>query len=354
MILNENWRNALLLAESTIHDAIRVLNDTSLKIVLIASEAGVLIGTITDGDIRRGLLIGIDINDSVVKILNPKPIFVDKYTSQDRVREIMSTSRIYQIPILDHNMILVGMHIWDDINFPIKRENMLVIMAGGKGTRLLPKTLKTPKPMLPLAGRPILEHIIFRARNQGFNNIVIAIQHLGESIETYFGTGGAFGVDITYLRENLPLGTAGALSLLPKIPDREILVTNGDLITDVRFDRILDFHIHHEAAGTMAVQHYNLINPFGVVKTRGLEIIGFEEKPINQSLINTGIYVLDPLTLTYLDKSSPCNMPELFEKIRSKGHKTYAYPIHEHWTDIGEPKDYIKASEEFLDSGKII
>jgi NDP-sugar pyrophosphorylase family protein len=197
--------------------------------------------------------------------------------------------------------------------------------------------------MLQIAGKPILEHIITGARNQGFRNIALAVHHLAEVIENYFGDGSSSGVEIQYLREEFPLGTAGALSLINPPPKEDILVINGDVITDLRFERILDFHEQFQAMGTMAVQMHELQNPFGVVNTSGVEIVSYEEKPSTHSMINAGIYVLDPSAVSLLEPKTYFSMPALFERLRENGYKTIAYPIHEKWTDIGRHDDFAKA-----------
>jgi NDP-sugar pyrophosphorylase family protein len=224
----------------------------------------------------------------------------------------------------------------------------MLIMAGGKGTRLHPQTINCPKPLLPIAGKPILEHIIDRARNQGFTNFVFAIHYLGHMIENYFGDGKKFGVKIQYLRESSPLGTAGALSLLNPKPDSSFILTNGDIITDINFAELLSFHQLNSADATMAVREHQWQNPFGVVETQGLDIIRFEEKPITRSHINAGIYVLEPLVLSLLEKSVPCDMPTLLKRLQEKSKRVIAFPVHEQWIDIGQPTQFEHATDKLL------
>ena len=218
-------------------------------------------------------------------------------------------------------------------------------MAGGKGSRLHPQTENCPKPLLPIAGKPILEHIIERAKIEGFSHFILAIYHLGHMIEEYFGNGDALGVRIEYLREESPLGTAGALSLLNPLPESAFVVTNGDVITDIRYGELLDFHNQHGATATMAVRVHEWQNPFGVVETQGLEIVGYEEKPVSRSHINAGVYVIEPSVIGLLTKFISCDMPTLFERIRANEKKVVAYPIHENWLDIGRPDEFLKAIE---------
>jgi NDP-sugar pyrophosphorylase family protein len=215
----------------------------------------------------------------------------------------------------------------------------MVIMAGGKGIRMRPYTENCPKPMLEVGGKPMLEHIIERSKADGFRNFIIALNYLGHMIEDHFGDGSNWKVKISYLREEEPLGTAGALSILQKSLDKPFLVTNGDVMTDIHYCDMLDFHLHHNAMATMAVSQYEIQNQFGVVKTKGLEIEGFEEKPIYRSHINSGIYVLNPDVLNLLESNKRCDMPTLFEQIKENGGRTIVYPMHEPWLDVGRPED---------------
>ena len=341
----QDWRQGLLPSNATIRRAIQNLNETSFRIVLIATEAGVIEGTLSDGDIRRGILKGLDLNSPITSIINRKALVVPQDMKRELVMQLMLANQIQQIPIVDDQHHIVGLHLWDELTLPPKRPNIMVIMAGGMGTRLLPYTETCPKPMLHVADKPMLEHIIERAKLEGFNHFVIAIHYLGEMIESYFGDGKSLGVIIDYLREKKPLGTAGALSLLDPIPEAPFIVTNGDVITDIRYGEMLDFHTRHGAASTMAVRVHEWQHPFGVVQTNGVEIVGFEEKPIARSHINAGIYVLDPVALSALTAHEHCDMPTLFERIQNKNQRTVAYPMHEPWLDVGRPDDLVQANK---------
>ena len=346
MITTEKkWRQAILPESSTIEQAIRNLNKVSIKIVLVVEEANKLIGTISDGDIRRGLLKGLDLNSSIASIVNHNSMMVPPEIERDMVMQLMVANKIHQIPVVDSKQRLVGLHLWDEITTPPTRANLMVIMAGGKGTRLLPYTQNCPKPMVLVAGKPMLEHIIERSKLEGFNHFVLAIQHLGHIIETYFGNGERLGVKIDYIREQSPLGTAGALSLLNPKPDMPFIVTNGDVMTDMSYGELLDFHNRYQASATMAVRIHELQHPFGVVRTKGVDIIGFEEKPIAQSHINAGIYVLEPSALDALSNSEHCDMPTLFSRVKERAARTIVYPMHEPWLDVGRPDDLAKANK---------
>lgn len=333
------WRQAILPANSTIEQAIRNLDQVAIKIVLVTNETGVLEGTISDGDIRRGLLKGLGLNSQISSVIHRNALVVPPELGRELVKQLMVANKIQQIPVVDDEYHVIGLHLWDEITTPPSRPNLMVIMAGGKGTRLLPHTENCPKPMLSIAGKPMLEHIIDRAKLEGFNHFVLSIHYLGHMIESHFGNGDRLGVQIDYLREESPLGTAGALGLLNPLPDFPFVVTNGDVMTDIRYGELLDFHIRHDAAATMAVRVHEWQHPFGVVRTQGVEIVGFEEKPISRTHINAGVYALDPAALIDLTADERCDMPTLFERLQARTQRTVAYPMHEPWMDIGRPDD---------------
>lgn len=337
------WRQAILPPAATIQQAIHNLDLHGLRLVLVTNESGELIGTLSDGDIRRGLLRGLGMESPIEEIVFRGPLVVPPNMSRETVLHLMTANKIQQIPIVDPNRHVIGLHLWDEVAGPSQHDNTVVIMAGGKGTRLRPMTEDCPKPMLLVAGRPMLEHIVERSRLEGFQHFVIAIHYLGHIIEEHFGNGERFGVHIEYLREEAPLGTAGALSLLPA-PSKPFIVTNGDLITDIRLSDLLDFHHRHAAEGTMAVRVHEWHHPFGVIEIDGVDIVRLEEKPVARSHINAGVYALDPVALSYLKAGEPCDMPMLFERIRANGRRTVAYPMHEPWLDVGRPADLAAAN----------
>ena len=338
------WRQALLSPNASIDQAIRNLDATGIKIVLVVNESGALEGTVSDGDIRRGLLKGFNLNSELANIVHRNALVALPEMGRELVMRLMAANKVQQIPVVDEHHRVVGLHLWDEISSPLARSNMMVIMSGGVGARLRPHTENCPKPLLPIAGKPILEHIIDRAKLEGISHYVLAIHYLGHMIEEYFGNGNRLGVQINYLREDFPLGTAGALSLLNPIPDAPFLVTNGDVITDIRYGELLDFHIRQSAVATMAVRMHEWQHPFGVVETAGVEIIGFQEKPVARTHINAGVYVLDPAALNTLVPGEHCDMPSLFERLQIKKGRTVAFPMHEPWLDIGRPDDLKQAN----------
>jgi dTDP-glucose pyrophosphorylase len=348
----EVWQRAMLPVGATIGQAIANLDEVAVKIVLVVNDSGMLEGTISDGDIRRGLLKGLDLSSPIRNVIHRNALVVSPNMERETVMQLMVANKIQQIPVVDDERHLVGLHLWDKITTPQVHPNIMVIMAGGKGTRLRPHTENCPKPMLEIGGKPMLERIIEQAVADGFKNFIISLHYLGHLIEDYFGNGSSHGINIEYLKEKSPLGTAGCLSLLQKLPDLPFIVTNGDVLTDIRYHEFLEFHNRHEAIGTMAVRQHEIHNQFGVVITKGVEIEGFEEKPIYRSHVNAGIYVLNPSALKYLEYEKHCDMPMLFERIKSNAGKTIVYPMHEPWLDVGRPVDLNIARKTFTNESE--
>ncbi|QWD94858.1 nucleotidyltransferase family protein [Polynucleobacter sp. MG-Unter2-18] len=344
--LDEIWRKAILPIDSTLKDAIRCLNDSSMKIALVVNAQGILEGTISDGDIRRGLLKGLDLGSAIERIIYRNALVVPPSFGRDMVIQLMRSNQLQQIPIVDEQQRVVGLHVWSQITTPPPRDNLMIIMAGGKGTRLMPHTENCPKPMVLVAGKPMLQHIIERSQQEGFNHFMLAINYLGHMIEGYFGDGSQFGVKIDYLREQTSLGTVGALTLFAQRPETPFVVTNGDVITDIRYGELLDFHVRYDATATMAVRVHEWQHPFGVVQINGVDIVGFEEKPIARTHINAGVYALSPNALEFLVNGEHCDMPTLFERIQAKSLRTVAYPMHEPWLDVGKPEDLKLARDQ--------
>jgi len=348
---HEDFMKIFVSSNETIRNVIRVMNQTGFRLVLVVDKDNRLKGTITDGDLRRGFLGNIQLESQASEILHPRPIVVDNSVSRTKALEIMASEGLLHIPIINENFQVVGLHTRDALSMYQKRENIFFILAGGKGRRLLPVTEFVPKPMLQIQGKPILEHIIERAKAKGFANFVIAIHHLGDLIVSHFKDGSEFGINIKYICEETPLGTAGALSLLEEIPNSSIVVSNADLLTEIDYGSILDFHQKNKASATMAVQIHEMQNPYGVVQIRDIDIMGYAEKPISRNLINAGVYVLEPAVIALLVKSEYCDMPELFERIRKSKQRSIVFPLHERWTDIGRHEDLERAINGYKSFG---
>ena len=336
----QSWSRALIGSSSTLQEAAQNLSESALRIALVVDQAqNRLLGTLSDGDIRRGLLRGLSLASTVAEVMNPSPLVVPEGMSADLVRQIMGANKIHQVPEVTADGRVVELHTWEDFETTVVVDSLMVIMAGGKGTRLRPHTEDCPKPMLPVHGKPMLLHIIERAKAEGFYRFVVSLNYLGHMIEDYFGDGKRFGVQIDYLRETNPLGTAGALSLFDPPPKLPFVVTNGDVLTDIRYGDLLEFHNLHSADATMAVRLHEWQHPFGVVEMDGLLIVGIEEKPIARAHINAGVYAISPASLSALVRGESCDMTKLFERLLENGGRTIAYPMHEPWLDVGRPDD---------------
>ncbi|HDZ81388.1 MAG TPA: CBS domain-containing protein [Roseobacter sp.] len=344
------WTETLMPATATLRDAIANLDHSGLRIVLVAGADKQLLGTVTDGDLRRALLRGDNLETLISSIMFKNPLVVNVDMDYDSVLNLMGINKIHQLPVVDSQNRLIGLHIWDEMLAPELHDNTVLIMAGGFGKRMRPHTENCPKPMLKVGGKPMLEHIIRRAAAEGFRKFVISLFYLPDVITDYFGDGSKFNVEISYIKETSPLGTAGAVSLIEKRPEIPFIVTNGDVMTNIRLSELLDFHKTHQATATMAVRQHEWQHPFGVVKTAGIMINGFEEKPVYRSHVNAGIYVLDPIALDHLVVDQVCNMPTLFERLKNGGFATIAYPMHEAWMDVGRPEDLASANRDISQS----
>jgi dTDP-glucose pyrophosphorylase/CBS domain-containing protein len=338
------WHSALVQREATVQAAIESMNASAMQIALVVDGAQTLIGTVTDGDIRRGLIAGGSLTCPVESVVNRDALVVPPSLDRELVLHLMRANHIHQLPIVDVDRRVVGLHLLDDLVKPERRANAMVVMAGGQGTRLRPHTENCPKPLLKVNGKPMLEHIIERAKADGLSRFVISIHYLGHMIEEYFGDGSRWEVEIQYLREQKPLGTAGAIGLMVDRPTEALIVSNGDIITNIGYREILAFHAVHRAAATMAVRPHEWQQPYGVVNTNGVDIVGFEEKPIVRSQVNAGIYVLSPEVFGFLNPDERCDMPTLFQRLQASGMRTIVYPMHEPWMDVAKPRDLAQAN----------
>lgn len=337
----------LLPPAATVLNAVEKLERSWLKVVLVTDSERRLLGSITDGDIRRALLRGAKLSDPVTSAMNPKP--KSALISEDRgpVVEWMRRNILRHMPIVDGDGRVVAIETLHDLTDYHWRENWVVILAGGEGKRLRPLTEDCPKPMLPVGGRPILELIIERLHHFGYRKVFISINYLGHLIRDYFGDGSKFGVDIRYLVEDKRLGTAGALSLLPEIPAQPLMVINGDILTAVDFGALMDFHVerHHEA--TMCVREYAVTVPFGVVDVENHRVVSLREKPELNFTVNAGIYVLDPHVLLRLEINEHLDMTSVFDRMIADNLHTGVYMILDYWLDIGRTDDLTLADSDY-------
>lgn len=346
----KNWRELVVRPEAAIRETIGRIDAAGLQIALVADANDRLIGTVTDGDVRRGILRGVSLDDPVSTIMNRKPVKARPEDDRETVLTLLRTMRLRQIAIVDASDCLVGIEVLDDLLESKHRPNPVVLMAGGLGTRLRPLTEDCPKPMLKVGGRPILETILLSFLNVGFSRFYFAVNYRAEMIREYFGNGSRWGAHIDYLEEDRKLGTAGALSLLPEASTLPLFVMNGDLLTKVNFDQMLDFHTVHGSAATMGVREYDFQVPYGVVRLRNHKILEVAEKPVQRFFVNAGIYVLNPEAVAMIPRGEPYDMPTLFADLMRRGKECGAFPIREYWLDIGHHADLERANGEFDES----
>jgi len=343
----KSWQKILIAPDTSIRNTIEVIDASAMQIALVLDSDRRLLGTITDGDIRRGILKGLSLDDSARLIMNPSPVVAMTNDSRDTILATMRTRKIHQIPVVDGSGRLVGVEFLDELLQPSVRENTVVLMAGGLGSRLMPLTSDCPKPLLKIGSKPILEIILENFIEQGFCRFFISVNYKAEMIEAYFGDGSRFGVEIRYLREAERMGTAGALSLLPDSIDRPLLVMNADLLTKVNFGHLLNFHTEHNAKATLCVRDFDYQIPYGVVRIDKHRLTAIEEKPVHQCFVNAGIYVLEPEMLSFLPRNTFFDMPSLLGKLIEENHETAVFPVREYWLDIGRMSDFEQANYEF-------
>lgn len=341
------WKTSIVKESASVKDVIANLDSSGLQIALVVKNNNELVGSVTDGDIRRSLLAENSLTNLVTSIMTENPLVIHSGLPNEEIRSLMKANKIKQLPEVNNKGELVDLHTWDNVSKTSKRPNTFVIMAGGFGKRMEEITDTCPKPMVELGGKPMLEHIIERAKQEGFRNFIISVYYLADQIKEYFGNGTKWNVHINYIQEENPLGTAGALSLINIDLQFPFIVTNGDVISDIKYGELIDFHNLHMPEATMAVRKHELVNPYGVVNTDGINITGLEEKPKYISYVNAGIYALQPGILNYLEKAAYCDMPTLFDNLKSNLKKTIVYPIHEIWFDVGNKTD-IKTANSFI------
>ena len=339
----QNPLEICLSPKASILNALDIIEKASVKIVLIVDDQYRLLGTITDGDIRRGLLNGISLEMTVDRVMKKQFRFMHRGEDSSSVIEMMLEEDLRQIPVLDEKGKVLEILFLKDLKRQKELANPVVIMAGGKGRRLRPHTDFCPKPMLLVGEKPILQILLEQCIDSGFRDFYFSVNYLKEQIIDFFGDGSRWGVSIQYLVEDEPLGTAGSLQLLPDILTDSFLVLNGDVLT--RFDPsyLIHFHEENNAQATLCVRQHELTVPFGVVQTNGLELSGFEEKPTYRHLVNAGVYVIDPQLLQLLLPQKSIDMPSLLHAAQYAGHRVVVCPIHEYWLDVGRPETLLEA-----------
>ena len=342
-----NIEKIKLLPEATIREALRIIDSGAVKIALVVDREGRLLGTLTDGDVRRAILEGKNLEDPIRDIYAKNPVTVPPDASAVQIINLCSAYRIYQIPVVDGEGRVIDVVLLDQVLAPRRHTNLVVLMVGGLGTRLRPLTETTPKPMLEVGGKPILQTIVERFAAHGFTRFVMCVNYKADMIRDYFGDGRPFGVEIEYVTESKRMGTAGALSLLPERPREPFFVMNGDLLTSVNFENMLRYHLENEAKASMCVREYDFQVPYGVVHIEKGRIRAIEEKPVQRFFVSAGIYMLDPSCLDLIPKGEYYDMPTLFEKLIERGERAVSFPLREYWLDIGRMEEYERARAEY-------
>ena len=340
--MSNNWENFLLNENKTIKDALSIINKETVRMAFIVNRKSELVGSVTDGDIRRGLLKGLDVSCKISTIMNKSPKFVSDKISRKTVSSIMQREHINCIPVIKNKRI-VSVFVKNQF-CENKLDNPVFLMAGGFGKRLHPLTFDCPKPMLKIGDTPILQIIIERFIDDGFNKFYISTHYMSEVFEKYFGNGEKWGIDIQFIEETEPLGTAGALGLLKKDDVKlPIVVMNGDILTGIDFRKLLNFHLQESGSATMCTSEYEYEIPYGVVNSMDMHVESIIEKPKHKVNINSGIYVLDPEVVKKVRKNTPLDMPTLLRKELASGNSINTFPILDYWIDIGRKEDYEKA-----------
>jgi len=344
-----SWKKSLIRASASIKEALEAIENGSMQIAMVVDEERHLLGTVTDGDVRRGILRGVSLDESVQQVMNSLPTVARSYEDPQTVLGIMKLKQLHQIPIVDENGRVIAVNVLDDMLTPQVRPNWILLMAGGLGSRLAPLTDNCPKPLLKVGGKPLLETILENFIDQGFRRFYLSVNYMAEMIMDHFGNGSQWGVEIRYLHEQRRMGTAGALTLLPEPPQDPIIIMNGDLLTKVNFRQLLEQHVEQKAHATMCIREYNFQVPYGVVRIDRQRLVGIDEKPQQKFFVSAGIYVLNSEIIAELPPDTPLNMPSLFESLIERSYRASVFPIREYWLDIGQMDDFKRANGEYTE-----
>lgn len=342
-----NWQKTLVFSSDSVLSAMQAINISAIQIALVINEHSQLMGTVTDGDIRRAILQGISLDAPVADVMNPQPTVALPSMPREKILEIMKQKKLRQIPVVDELGKVIGLALFDTLLKVRQKDNWVVLMAGGLGSRLAPLTENCPKPLLKVGNKPILENILEHFLQYGFHQFFISVNYKSEMIEAYFGDGSKWGVEIQYLREQTRLGTAGGLKLLPHKPDHPIFVMNGDLLTKINLLDMLALHQEQQSVATMAVREYDFQIPFGVVQTDIQRITGIVEKPLYKVNVNAGIYILEPSCLDLIPDQEFYDMPNLFTSLVGQQQIVVPFMTWEYWLDIGRRDDLDRANGEY-------
>ncbi len=343
----QDWRKVIVAPQDPVAKVVELLNEEAPHIALVIDPQMKLVGTVTDGDVRRGLIRGLGLECSVSKIMQEKPRFVTKKDGRKEILAQMKALSLLQMPVLDESGVVVGLETLENLNQKPRYDNPVFLMAGGFGKRLHPLTLNTPKPLLEIANKPILQSILENFIVDGFHRFYISTHYKAEQLREHFGDGSDWNVDIEYVHEEVPLGTAGALGLLPEqLRKMPLIMMNGDLLIRLNFDRLLQYHEASGGIGTICVREYEIQVPYGVVTPNENSVGEIVEKPIHKVFVNAGIYVLNPEFYNKVEIGQYLDMPELIQDQVGGGAQINMYPLHERWLDIGRHVDFQLANKE--------
>lgn len=348
-----DWKKVLISPDIKVMSAIEQLDASGLRILLVVNQAQHLLGVITDGNIRRYLLKHGNLDVQANEVMNANPVSASAHYKREKLLSIVRDAKILQLPLVDNSKKVVGLETLDSLANPEEKENWVMFMAGGLGKRLHPLTLDCPKPLLKIGEKPILEILLENFIKHGFRKFYFSINYMGEMIREYFGSGDKWGVEIRYVEEKNALGTAGSLSLLPEIPNEPFFVVNADILTNVNFDIILDYHTTNpnQSLATVCVRQHESTIPFGVVHIDDQDcgLTDVEEKPTKSYFVNAGIYVVSPEALQYLNYNNYCDMPTFLLKLVEQKKHVGTFPIREYWLDIGHHDNLMRAASDYLE-----
>ena len=343
----KSWRNAVVGRDTSLQKAIEILDKAALRIVLVVDAGDKLLGIMTDGDVRRALLGHVALTNPVVEVMNSRPLTALQDWPESRMVALMEQHELLHLPVVDNTGRIVELVNLHGVLNRQNRDNPVFLMAGGFGTRLRPLTNSCPKPMLKIGGKPILEQILLGFVAAGFHRFFISTHYMPEVIRNHFGDGSSWGVQIRYIHEEEPLGTGGALGLLPHDEiDHPLFMMNGDLLTSLSLLGFLEFHQSRKAIATLGVREFEYQVPYGVVTNEGAQVKAMVEKPVHRFFVNAGIYLLDPELVRSVEAGTRIDMPSLLEKEIGRGNVVNMFPIHEHWLDVGRMDDFQRAQQE--------
>lgn len=337
----------MISSSASVREAIQTIDSSLAQVAFIVAENQLLLGMVTDRDVRRGILNGVSLDESVVHIMNTTPTVASVNDDAESIFDMFKHTNFRHIPILDQKGCLVNVEFSNELVQSPYADNIVVLMAGGKGSRLSPLTDLTPKPLLKVGNKPILETTLANFIKFGFQRFYFSVNYRAEMIENYFGDGSSWKVKIKYLREKEPMGTAGPLSLLSEKTADPIIVMNGDLLTNINLKHLLEFHLQHHVQATMCVQKYEMKVPYGVVQMEDGRIVNVDEKPSKSVFVNAGIYILEPEILKLIPENSFFDMTELFKRLIELNYSTAAFPIREYWLDVGLKEDFEQANGDY-------